>query len=161
MAVSLSPDDLVFFAPFVSSVRRCENADTIDQVEIREDLFQAAADEAFSLCGLTFVGDGQTSTHLVITEQRCLAIKQVRPGQGVRATVQLTGYDADTLRFALALHDAQSGEIVALSFKTAVHRCSRTHGHRPFGDATTMALANMMAAHARLPVPEPLMGRPN
>ena len=148
----------LFFAPFVSSVMRVEPS-WIDynghlNMAYYNVLFDRAVDEAFALvgCGAEYV---KTRAHSCFTaEVHVRYLRELTADDPVRVTFQLLGYDAKRMHFFEQLFHASEGWVSATSENMALHVDLAAKKTASFPPQIAACLAQMMAAHARLPVPE-------
>jgi acyl-CoA thioester hydrolase len=82
-------------------------------------------------------------------------LREVKLGAPLRVTAQLLEYDDKRARLWMELRSPLDGPAVAASEQLylSVHQGEDTRA-APWRDATRAALAQMLAAHAGLPVPE-------
>ena len=148
----------LFFAPFVSSVMRVEDA-WIDynghlNMAYYNVLFDRAVDEVFELlgCGVDYV---KTRRHSCFTaEVHVRYLRELHAGDPVRATLQLLDYDVKRMYYFEQLFHAEAGWISATSENMSLH-VDMTVGHTaPFPADISDRLAKMKASHAKLPRPE-------
>ena len=148
----------VFFAPFVSSVMRVEQA-WIDynghlNMAYHNVLFDRAVDEVVELlgCGADYV---KTRRHSCFTaEVHVRYLRELRVGDPVRVTFQLLDYDAKRLYFFEQLFHAVDGWVAATSENMALHVDMVAGKTAAFPSDIAASLAKMKAAHAKLPLPE-------
>ena len=147
----------VFFAPFVSSVMRVEEA-WIDynghlNMAYYNVLFDRAVDEAYELIG---IGQDYLKTqHSTFTaEVHVRYLRELHAGDPVRVTFQLLGYDTKRLHYFEQLFHAEEGWVSATSENMTLHVDIDAKKVAPFPDKVMRCLARMKASHARLPRPE-------
>jgi acyl-CoA thioester hydrolase len=148
----------LFFAPFVSSVMRVEPA-WIDynghlNMAYYNVLFDRAVDEAFVLvgCGVDYV---KARAHSCFTaEVHVRYLRELNADDPVRVTFQLLGHDAKRIHFFQQLFHAYEGWVSATSENMALHVDMAAKKTAAFPHEIAGCLAQMMAAHARLPLPE-------
>jgi acyl-CoA thioester hydrolase len=148
----------LFFAPFVSSVMRVEDA-WIDynghlNMAYYNVLFDRAVDEAFTLlgCGPDYVKAHHHSTFTAEVHVRYL--RELRAGDSVRVTFQLLEYDAKRMHYFEQLFHATEGWVSATSENMSLHVDMNAKKAAAFPAEIARCLARMKAAHAMLPVPE-------
>jgi acyl-CoA thioester hydrolase len=148
----------VFFAPFVSSVMRVEDA-WIDynghlNMAYYNVLFDRAVDEALTLlgCGPDYVKARKHSCFIAEVHVRYL--RELHAGDPVRVTFQLLGHDAKRMHFFEQLYHATEGWMSATSENMALHVDMTAKKTAAFPPEVAECLAQMQAAHAHLPVPE-------
>jgi acyl-CoA thioester hydrolase len=147
-----------FFAPFVSSVMRVEDA-WIDynghlNMAYYNVLFDRCVDEAYELigCGLAYLEQTRHSTFTAEVHVRYL--RELHAGDPVRVTFQLLGYDAKRIHYFEELRHAEEGWLSATSENMTLHVDMTTKKTVPFPDFIAARLARMKAAHAHLPPPD-------
>ncbi len=147
-----------FFAPFVSSVMRVEPG-WIDynghlNMAYYNVLFDRAVDEVYELLGLglAYVRDRRHSTFTAEVHVRYL--RELLVDAPVRVTFQLLDFDAKRLHYFEQLHHAEEGWLSATSENMALNVDMRIKRTAPFPDQVMRRLAQMKAAHDRLPVPD-------
>ena len=148
----------LFFAPFVSSVMRVEDA-WIDynghlNMAYYNVLFDRAVDEAFALigCGPDYVKARRHSCFTAEVHVRYL--RELQAGDPVRVTFQLLDYDAKRMHYFEQLFHATEGWVSATSENMSLHIDMDTKKTAPFAPEVARCLARMKAAHAMLPLPE-------
>lgn len=148
----------LFFAPFVSSMMRVEDA-WIDynghlNMAYHNVLFDRCVDEAYELIG---IGAGYVATrrHSAYTaEVHVRYLRELVAGDPVRVTLQLIDCDDKRLHYFEQLFHAEHGFIAATSENVALHVDMDKRKTAPFRAETMRRLTQMKAAHARLPRPE-------
>jgi acyl-CoA thioester hydrolase len=147
-----------FFAPFVSSVMRVEEA-WIDynghlNMAYYNVLFDRCVDEAYELigCGLGYLEQTRHSTFTAEVHVRYL--RELHAGDPVRVTFQLLGYDAKRIHYFEELRHAEEGWLSATSENMTLHVDMTAKKTVPFPDFIAARLARMKAAHAHLPLPD-------
>lgn len=146
-----------FFAPFVSSVMRVEPA-WIDynghlNMAYYNVLFDRAVDEVYELLGLglSYV---QTTKHSTFTaEVHVRYLRELLVDAPVRVTFQLLGFDAKRMHYFEELHHAEEGWLSATSENMALNVDMTAKKVAAFPDDVMARLAEMSAAHDRLPAP--------
>lgn len=146
-----------FFAPFVSSVMRVEPA-WIDynghlNMAYYNVLFDRAVDEVYELLGLglSYV---QTTKHSTFTaEVHVRYLRELLVGAPVRVTFQLLGFDGKRMHYFEQLHHAEEGWLSATSENMALNVNMTAKKVAAFPDDVMARLAEMKAAHDRLPAP--------
>src|ERR1700704_717109 len=148
----------LFFAPFVSSEMQVE-ADWIDynghlNMAYYNVLFDRAVDEAFELigCGLDYVRMRRHSCFTAEVHVRYL--RELKGGDPVRVTFQLLNYDQKRMHYFEQLFHATEGWVSATSENMSLHVDMDAKKTAAFPNAAVKRLAQMKAAHARLPRPE-------
>ena len=148
----------LFFAPFVSSVMRVEDA-WIDynghlNMAYHNVLFDRCVDEAYELIGIgaEYVENRRQSAYTAEVHVRYL--RELHAGDPVRVTLQLLDYDEKRLHYFEQLFHAESGWIAATSENLALHVDMDKRRTAPFPAEAMRRLMQMKAAHARLPRPE-------
>jgi acyl-CoA thioester hydrolase len=148
----------LFFAPFVSSVMRVEQ-DWIDynghlNMAYYNVLFDRAVDEAYELLGIghDYLVRRHHSTFTAEVHVRYL--RELHAGDPVRVTFQLLNYDAKRIHYFEQLFHAEEGWVSATSENMTLHVDMDAKKVAPLPDDVARRLANMKAAHGRLPVPE-------
>jgi acyl-CoA thioester hydrolase len=148
----------LFFAPFVSSLMRVE-AGWIDynghlNMAYYNVLFDRAVDEAFTLvgCGPDYV---KTRRHSCFTaEVHVRYLRELNADDPVRLTFQLLDYDAKRIHYFEQLFHATEGWVSATSENMALHVDLGAKKTAAFPPNVAGCLAEMKAAHSKLPVPE-------
>jgi acyl-CoA thioester hydrolase len=154
--VELEP---LFFAPFVSSVMRVEEA-WIDynghlNMAYYNVLFDRAVDEAYELIGIG--QDYLKSGHSTFTaEVHVRYLRELHAGDPVRVTFQMLAHDEKRIHYFEQLFHAEQGWVSATSENMTLHVDMAAKKVVPFPPAARRSLARMQAAHARLPRPEPV-----
>ncbi len=148
----------LFFAPFVSSVMRVEDA-WIDynghlNMAYHNVLFDRCVDEAYDLIGIGahYVAIRRQSAYTAEVHVRYL--RELHAGDPVRVTLQLIDYDEKRLHYFQQLFHAEHGWIAATSENLALHVDMAQRKTTPFPAPAMRRLMQMKAAHARLPRPE-------
>jgi acyl-CoA thioester hydrolase len=148
----------LFFAPFVSSVMKVERS-WIDynghlNMAYYNVLFDRAVDEAFELlgCGADYVKTRRHSCYTAEVHLRYL--RELRAGDPVRVTFQLLDYDAKRMHYFEQLFHATEGWVSATSENISLHVDMVAKKTAPFPKEVAACLAEMKAAHAKLPRPE-------
>jgi acyl-CoA thioester hydrolase len=148
----------LFFAPFVSSVMRVEQG-WIDynghlNMAYYNVLFDRAVDEAYELLG---IGHDYLLSHRHSTftaEVHVRYLRELHAGDPVRVTFQLLDYDIKCIHYFEQLFHAEEGWVSATSENMTLHVDMDAKKVAPLPDDVARRLANMKAAHARLPRPE-------
>jgi len=147
-----------FFAPFVSSVMKVEPA-WIDynghlNMAYYNVLFDRAVDEVYEvLClGLAYVEKQKCSTFTAEVHVRYL--RELLVDAPVRVTFQLLDFDSKRLHYFEQLHHAEEGWLSATSENMALNVDMVAKKTTAFPDNVMQRLAQMKAAHDRLPVPD-------
>jgi acyl-CoA thioester hydrolase len=147
-----------FMAPFVSSVMRLE-PQWIDynghlNVAYYNVLFDRAVDEVYELIGLgpTYLKQHGHSTMVVETHVRYL--RELKPSDAVRVSVQLLGYDAKRFHLFEKLLHATENWVSATCESMTLHVDMARKKVAPFPDSVMRALERMKTAHAVLPLPD-------
>ncbi|HET9902139.1 MAG TPA: thioesterase family protein [Xanthobacteraceae bacterium] len=148
----------LFFAPFVSSVMRVEEA-WIDynghlNMAYYNVLFDRAVDEAYELLGIghDYLIRRRHSTFTAEVHVRYL--RELHAGDPVRVTFQLLDYDAKRIHYFEQLFHAEEGWVSATSENMTLHVDMNAKKVAPLPPDIERRLASMKAAHARLPRPE-------
>lgn len=149
--------DPAFFAPFVSSVMRVEPA-WIDynghlNMAYYNVLFDRAVDEVYELLGLglSYV---QTTRHSTFTaEVHVRYLRELLVDAPVRVTFQLLGFDAKRMHYFEELRHAEEGWLSATSENMALNVDMAAKKVAGFPDSVMTRLAEMKAAHDKLPAP--------
>ena len=148
----------LFFAPFVSSVMRVEDA-WIDynghlNMAYHNVLFDRCVDEAYELIGIgaEYVAKRRQSAYTAEVHVRYL--RELHAGDPVRVTLQLIDYDDKRLHYFEQLFHAEHGWIAATSENLALHVDMAKRKTVPFPPAAMRRLTQMKSAHACLPRPE-------
>jgi acyl-CoA thioester hydrolase len=148
----------VFPAPFVSSVMRIE-PQWIDynghlNVAYYNVLFDRAVDEAYELIGLgpAYLKQHGHSTMVVETHVRYL--RELKPTDTVRVSVQMLAYDAKRFQLFEKLLHATENWVSATCESMTLHVDMATKKVAPFPDSVMRLMERMKTAHAVLPMPE-------
>lgn len=152
---------ILFFAPFVSSTMRIEQA-WIDynghlNLAYYHVLFDRALDEAFDLVGL---GPGyvvERRASYFIAETYTIYRRELRLEDAVRVTVQLFDFDEKRMHVYVEARHAE-GWLAASCEMMGLHVDTRERRVVPFPHDIRRNLETMRAAHSRLPRP-PSIGR--
>lgn len=145
-------------APFVSSLMRIEPA-WIDynghlNVAYYNVLFDRAVDEIYELVGLgpSYLEKHKHST--MVAEAHVRYLRELKESDPVLVTVQLIDYDAKRIHLFEQLLHADEGWVSATSETMTLHVDMTAKKVAPFPDSVMRALAEMKAAHAKLPMPK-------
>jgi len=146
-----------FFAPFVSSVMRVEPA-WIDanghlNMAYYNVLFDRAVDEVYELLGLGVTYLRATNHSTFTAEVHIRYLRELLVDAPVRVTFQLLGFDGKRMHYFEQLHHAQDGWLSATSENMALNVNMAIKKAAPFPDHVMDRLAQMKAAHDRLPAP--------
>jgi acyl-CoA thioester hydrolase len=148
----------LFFAPFVSSVMQVE-PQWIDynghlNMAYYNVLFDRAVDEVFELlgCGADYVKQRQLSFFTAEVHVRYL--RELHAGDPVRVTLQLLDHDEKRLHYFEQLFHAEQGWVSATSENMSLHVDMAARRTAPVPPEVARRIAQMRAAHARLPRPE-------
>lgn len=156
-----SPAPLIFFfAPFVSSTMRVEDA-WVDynghlNLAFYHVLFDRSLDEAFGVVGLgpDYVETKHAS--YFAAESHTLYRRELTSGDAVRVTLQLVDVDEKRLHVYMEARHAREGWTAASCEMLLVHVDLDTRKVSPFPAEIRDNLEIMRAAHARLPRPDAL-----
>jgi len=146
-----------FFAPFVSSVMRVEPA-WIDynghlNMAYYNVLFDRAVDEVYELLGLGLSYVNTTKHSTFTAEVHIRYLRELLVDAPVRVTFQLLGFDAKRMHYFEQLHHAEEGWLSATSENMALNVNMVAKKVAAFPDNVMTRLAEMKAAHDKLPVP--------
>jgi acyl-CoA thioester hydrolase len=148
----------VFAAPLVSPVMKVE-PEWIDynghlNMAYYNVLFDRAVDEAYELmgCGLAYLKETRHSTFTAEAHIRYL--RELHAGAPVRVTLQLLDFDAKRMHYFEQLFHADEGWLSATSENMVLNVDMTAKKVAPFPDYIAARLAQMKAAHARLPAPD-------
>lgn len=153
-----TPKPIFFFAPFVSSTMRVEEAwmDYNGHLNLAyyHVLFDRALDEAFGVVGLgpDYVAERRAS--YFAAEAHVLYRRELKAGDAVRVTLQLLDIDEKRFHVYLEARHAREGWTAATSEMLSLHVDMSTRRVTPFPDEILGNLEVMRAAHARLPRPD-------
>jgi acyl-CoA thioester hydrolase len=146
-----------FAAPFTSSVMTVEPA-WIDynghlNMAYYNVLFDRAVDEIFELlgCGADYVKQGFST---FTAEVHVRYLRELHAGDPVRVTIQLLDYDAKRMHYFEQLWHAEQNWLSATSENMSLHVDMAAKKTAPLPPAIMTRLAQMRAAHDRLPRPE-------
>jgi len=146
-----------FFAPFVSSVMRVEPA-WIDynghlNMAYYNVLFDRAVDEVYEVLGLglSYVHTTRHSTFTAEVHVRYL--RELLVDAPVRVTFQLLDFDQKRIHYFEQLHHAEEGWLSATSENMALNVAMEAKKVSAFPDNVMARLAQMKAAHDKLPAP--------
>lgn len=152
------PTPIFFFAPFVSSTMRVEDA-WVDynghlNLAYYHVLFDRALDEAFGVVGLGPDYATEQKASYFAAEAHVLYRRELESGDEVRVTLQML--EADEKRFHVYLEARHAGEgwIAASCEILSLHVDLQTKRVTPFPEKIRDNLEVMRVAHARLPRPE-------
>src|ERR1700688_3486468 len=148
----------LFFAPFVSSVMRVE-PHWIDynghlNMAYYNVLFDRAVDETYELIGVGTDYVAQRRQSIFTAEVHVRYLRELHAGDPVRVTFQLLDYDAKRLHYFEQLFHATEGWVSATSENMSLHVDMVAKKTAPFPKEVAACLAEMKAAHAKLPRPE-------
>ncbi|HXW42898.1 MAG TPA: thioesterase family protein [Xanthobacteraceae bacterium] len=153
-----SPRETAIPAPFVSSVMRVEPA-WIDynghlNMAYYNVLFDRAVDEVYEVLGLglAYVETAKCSTFTAEVHVRYL--RELKVDAPVKVTFQLLGFDAKRLHYFEQLYHAEEGWLSATSENMALNVDMTAKKTTAFPDTVMARLAQMKAAHDKLPVPD-------
>lgn len=153
-----SEPQILFFAPFVSSTMRVENA-WIDynghlNMAYYHVLFDRALDELYAQLGLgpAYLRDRHGSTFAAECHLRYL--RELNQNDPVRVTMQLVDFDDKRIHLFQTLRHATEGWVSATCEHLSLHVDMSTRKVTPFPADILSNLAVMKAMHGRLPTPE-------
>jgi acyl-CoA thioester hydrolase len=145
-------------APFVSSVMRVEPG-WIDynghlNMAYYNVLFDRAVDEVYEVLGLglDYVKTTQRSTFTAEVHVRYL--RELLVDAPVRVTFRLLAFDLKRMHYFEELFHAEEGWLSATSENMALNVDMTMKKTAPFPDGVMARLAQMKAAHDRLPLPD-------
>jgi acyl-CoA thioester hydrolase len=148
----------LFFAPFVSSVMQVE-PEWIDynghlNMAYYNVLFDRAVDECYELigAGADYVATRRQSFYTAEVHVRYL--RELHAGDPVRVTFQLLDFDSKRMHYFEQLFHAVEGWVSATSENMTLHVDMERKKTAPVPAAVASSLAEMKAAHARLPRPD-------
>jgi acyl-CoA thioester hydrolase len=152
----------LFFAPFVSSVMRVDPG-WIDynghlNMAYYNVLFDRAVDEAYELVDIGAAYLQREQRSLFTAEVHIRYLRELHADDPVRVTFQLLDYDSKRLHYFEQLFHATDGWVSATSENMALHVDMAEKRTVPFAPPVVTRLAQMKAAHAKLPHPE-VVGR--
>jgi acyl-CoA thioester hydrolase len=147
-----------FFAPFVSSTMRVDPA-WIDynghlNMAYYNVLFDRAVDEVYELLGLGLSYVQATKHSTFTAEVHVRYLRELLVDAPVRVTFHLLGFDRKRMHYFEELHHAEEGWLSATSENMALNVDMTAKKVGPFPDHVMERLAQMKAAHDRLPVPD-------
>lgn len=150
----------LFFAPFVSSIRRVESA-WIDynghmNMAWYHHLMDLAFDEVLTALDLGPETMDERKTTIFLAETHMIYKQELLASMPTRATIQLINYDSKRIHFWSELHHASEGWLAARSENMALHVSLDTRKVVPFPPEIITNLQIMMAAHSALPRPDGL-----
>lgn len=150
----------LFFAPFVSLVRRVE-PQWIDynghmNMAWYHHLMDLAFDEVLAALDLGPETMDERGTTIFLAETHMIYRQELFADMPTRATIQLINYDGKRIHFWSELHHASEGWLAARSENMALHVSLETRKVVAFPAAIITNLQIMMAAHAALPRPDGL-----
>lgn len=152
-----APTPTFFFAPFVSSTMRVEEA-WIDynghmNLAYYHVLFDRTLDEAFDVVGLgpDYVAERHAS--YFAAEAHVLYRRELKAGDAVRVTLQLLDTDEKRFHVYLEARHAREGWTAATCEILSLHVDIASKRVTPFPEPIRDNLEVMLAAHARLPKP--------
>lgn len=145
-------------APFVSSVMRVE-PDWIDHnghlnMAYYNVLFDRAVDQVYALLGLGPAYVDATGHSTFTAEVHLRYLRELLCDAPVRVTFQLLDFDAKRMHYFEQLHHAEEGWLSATSEAMALNVDMTAKKVAAFPPAVMTLLAQMKAAHARLPRPD-------
>ena len=117
-------------------------------------LFDRAVDEVYELLGLglAYVETAKCSTFTAEVHVRYL--RELKVDAPVKVTFQLLGFDAKRLHYFEQLYHAEEGWLSATSENMALNVDMTAKKTTAFPDTVMARLAQMKAAHDKLPVPD-------
>jgi len=147
----------VFAAPFASSVMRVEPG-WIDynghlNMAYYNVLFDRAVDEVYELLGLGLAYVKTTRHSTFTAEVHVRYLRELLVDAPVRVTFQLLGFDKKRMHYFEQLHHAEEGWLSATSENMALNVNMVAKKVAAFPDNVMTRLAEMKAAHDKLPVP--------
>lgn len=147
----------LFFAPFVSSAMRVE-PQWIDynghlNMAYYHLLFDRAADEVFSLVGMSQDYVESRNASFFAAECHTLYKRELTTGDVVRVTAQLIAFDEKRLHYYLEMRHAGEGWLAATSENLSLHVDMSSRKVTPFPADILANLALMKAAHGMMPLP--------
>ena len=145
-------------APFVSSLMTVEPA-WIDynghlNMAYYNVLFDRAVDEAYETIGIGHDYLKQTKHSTFTAEVHVRYLREIHEGDPVKVTLQLLDYDAKRIHYFEQLLHATEGWVSATSENMTLHVDMTAKKVAPFPETVMKVLAQMKAAHSRLPVPD-------
>jgi acyl-CoA thioester hydrolase len=148
----------LFFAPFVSSGMRVE-PQWIDynghlNMAYYNVFFDRALDEMFVLLGMSAAYVKQRRLSIFTAEVHLRYLREVHREDPVRVSVQLLDYDSKRLHCFQKLCHATDDWLSATSEVMALHVDLEAKKTSPFPEEIANRLAQLKAAHAKLPPPE-------
>lgn len=153
-----NPTPIFFFAPFVSSTMRIEDAwiDYNGHVNLAyyHVLFDRALDEAFGVVGLGPRYVARANASYFAAESHVLYRRELSAGDRVRVTLQLLDTDDKRFHVYLEARHASEGWTAATCEMLSLHVELDSRRVTPFPDDIRDNLEVMRAAHARLPRPD-------
>jgi acyl-CoA thioester hydrolase len=145
-------------SPFASSVMRVEDA-WIDynghlNMAYYNVLFDRAVDELFEAIGLGPAYLKRTRHSTFTAEAHLRYLRELHAGDPTRVTIRLLGHDAKRLHYFEELRHADDGWLSATSENMSLHVDPRARKTAPFPAEISARIAEMVEAHAALPLPE-------
>jgi acyl-CoA thioester hydrolase len=150
--------ELLFFAPFVSSLMRVEPG-WIDynghlNMAYYNVLFDHAVDEAFALCGLGPEYAKARGASFFIVESRMRYRRELSLRDRVRVTLHLLAVDDKRMHYGMEIREATDGWLAAACENISIHVNMASRKAAPFPADIRENLDAMRRAHAALPAPE-------
>jgi acyl-CoA thioester hydrolase len=147
-------------APFVSSVMRVEPG-WIDynghlNMAYYNVLFDRAVDEVYELLGLGLSYVKETGRSTFTAEVHVRYLRELLRDAPVRVTFQLLDFDEKRMYYFEQLHHAEEGWLSATSENMALNVDMTAKKVTAFPENVMARLAQMKAAHDKLPVPDGL-----
>ena len=147
-----------FVAPFVSSVMRVEPG-WIDynghlNMAYYNVLFDRAVDEVYEVLGLGLDYVKTTRRSTFTAEVHVRYLRELLVDAPVRVTFRLLAFDLKRMHYFEELFHAEEGWLSATSENMALNVDLTVKKTAPFPDGVMARLAQMKAAHDRLPLPE-------
>lgn len=121
-------------------------------------IFDHGTDALFDALGLGEAYTSATGNSLFVVETHILYERELTVGERVRVRAHVLGADAKRLHFALEMHKAGDERRAALQELLGLHVGMSARRAAPFPPDRQARIAEIAAAHARLPRP-PGLGR--
>jgi acyl-CoA thioester hydrolase len=147
-----------FPAPFVSSLMKVES-EWIDynghlNMAYYNVLFDRAVDEVYEQIGIGLDYLKRTQHSTFTAEVHVRYLREIHEGDPVRVTFQLLDFDAKRIHYFETLLHAEEGWVSATSENMTLHVDMAAKKVAAFPDNVMHTLAQVKAAHSRLPLPE-------
>lgn len=118
-------------------------------------IFHNGTDVFYPLVGLGKPYREETGNLTSAVQCHITYVREAHVGEEIKVATQLLGYTDKALHYIHTMTHAEEGYLIATLEQLALHidRCSGKARVTPFPEKQQQMLADMMAAHADLPIP--------